>query len=305
MKKIAHHIEMLLRRHDYVILPGFGGFIVQRQSAKINEDFVLPPFASVGFNPLMNISDGLLAIEISRVEHKSFRESVLLIEEELLLLKQSLKKEKTVQLGNLGELRLNPDDKIEFIPSGDNTIFPSNYGMATLYYSKLAQVNNSKKTVTISMPSQRKVTRYAAVGVLVFGLMFVAPTLNDMRNNTASLNPMAYFNSNKQVEQEQISQKDCTTQPVEATSKSEAAVPSVVIDKHFHVIVGCLASQKKAEELCDELRSKKYTQAHILPPIKTFRVAVQSFDNEKDAVDFMQNVRRAHAEYSEAWVLNF
>lgn len=305
MEKIAKHIETLLRRHDYVILPDFGGFVLQYQSARVHEDFIAPPFASVGFNPLMNVSDGLLAIEMSRMDGKSFRESVQLMEEEITLVKQQLKKGQTVVLGVLGVLKLNLDDKIEFTPSDNKMLFPSNYGMSPLYYAKISALPEQKKTVTISMPSQRKITRYIAIGFVATGLMFVAPTLNDMRNNTASLNPLRSFEVNVESSHAAVQQVKPENNLMIVSEETPKTSSVQTVEKRYHVIVGCLATQKMAEQLCDELKSKNYSHAHILPPIKTYRVAVESFDTENDAVAFMRNIRNTHAEYSEAWVLNF
>ena len=102
MEQIARHIETLLRRHDYVVVPDLGGFVVQNQQAVIHADAIEPPLSTVGFNPLLNISDGMLTIEISRAEKISFREASHLIEKSVAGLKTALKAQKTVSCGNLG-----------------------------------------------------------------------------------------------------------------------------------------------------------------------------------------------------------
>ena len=131
MEQIARHIETLLRRHDYVVVPDLGGFVVQNQQAVIHDDAIEPPLSRVGFNPLLNVSDGMLTIEISRAEKISFREASQLIEKSVAGLKTALKAQRTVSCGNLGTLSVDREEKIIFKPSLNADMLPSNYGLGT------------------------------------------------------------------------------------------------------------------------------------------------------------------------------
>ena len=46
MERIARHIETLIRRHDYVIVPDFGGFVIQNQHAVIHAESIEPPLGA-------------------------------------------------------------------------------------------------------------------------------------------------------------------------------------------------------------------------------------------------------------------
>lgn len=306
MEKIVQHIETLLRRHDFVIVPDFGGFVTQRQSAKIDDEQINPPVAVVGFNPLMNTSDGLLAIEISRAENKSFREAVQLIDTEVAALKHLLSQGKNVFCGNLGSLFLSKENKILFSPTDDSTFLPANYGLSALYYSKIS--NNTEvenKTVTISIPSRNKITRYAAVGIITIGLIFTAPKLNDARNTTASLSPASFVNFSDNLLKENNAAPTTEIASTQNSSITTTESTSAIPEKKFYVIVGCMATQKKAEEICNHLKENNFHNAFILPRIKTYRVAIESFTTEKDAVNYMGNLRKTNREFHDAWVLNF
>jgi hypothetical protein len=102
MAKINQHIEKLLAYHDYVVVPGLGGFVVQHQSAKITAGHISAPTATVGFNSLMQHADGLLAIEVARAEGITYRKAVEIIESEVKEFKNQLLKSTPHQLGNLG-----------------------------------------------------------------------------------------------------------------------------------------------------------------------------------------------------------
>ncbi|VBB46870.1 putative Sporulation domain-containing protein [uncultured Paludibacter sp.] len=304
MEKIVRHIETLLRRHDYVILPDFGGFVIQHQPAKISEEQIAPPLAVVGFNPLMNTSDGLLAIEISRAENKSFREAIQLIDSEITQFKQQLKNKKTISCGSLGTLSLNPEGKIMFLPSPNGALLPANYGLSTLFYSQIAKEIEEKrrKTVTISIPSRNKIARYAAVGIIAVGLMFSAPKLNNVSNTTANFNPLEFFNTSEGVNN--VSE---TTSVVEnAITTNQQEILQQPEEKKYHVIVGCMPTQKMADDLCAYLKGQNYPNAYVVePPIKTYRVAIESFSDKNEAIAYMENLRKTNPEFPDAWVLNY
>ena len=306
MEKIAQHIETLLRRHDYVIVPDFGGFVTQHQSAKIGDEQINSPLAVVGFNPLMNISDGLLAIEISRAENKSFREAMQLIESETILFKQLLKNRNYVSCGSLGTLSSNADDKITFTPSENSRFLPANYGLNTLYYSKITTqiANDEKKSVTIAIPSRNKIARYAAAGIIAVGLMFATPKLNDTRNSFAGFTPSIFENVQKTAnDNEDLSLIDETSKDI--NSSTDDKLQQKTSDKKFYIIVGCLATQKVADELCNNLKKDNYINAVVLPPIKTYRVAITSFTTQEEAVSYMENLRKTNSSFPDAWVLNY
>jgi CCDC81-like prokaryotic HU domain 1 len=92
VEKIYQHIEKLLAQHDYVVVPNLGGFVVQTQSAMFFSDHITPPQSSIGFNPLMHHSDGLLAIEIARTEGISYRAAIEAIDSEIDIIKKRLHK---------------------------------------------------------------------------------------------------------------------------------------------------------------------------------------------------------------------
>lgn len=301
MEQLIRHIETLIRRHDYVIVPDFGGFVVQHQPAVISDEQLHAPRAVVGFNPLMNVSDGLLAIEVSRAENKSFREAVLFIESEIQTLKTALKTSGKANCGCLGELRLNAEQKITFTPSENSSFLPANYGLTALYYSKATPEEENRQTVTLSIPSKNRITRYAAIGIIAVGLFFTVPKLNDARRTMANFNPTGLFETTEQVENPPATSSIVTQN---AAAPLEEAPEVAQLQKTHHVIVGCMATQKAADELCTYLKNEHYADASVLPPIKTYRVAIASFAQKAEAIAYMENLRKTKAQFAEAWVLS-
>ena len=129
MEKFCQHIEKLLAHHDFVVVPHLGGFVVQMQSAQLLPDRITPPLATIGFNPLMHHADGLLAIEISRSEHISYRMAVEYIEKEVEAINFRLKSTNQVRLGNLGFISKNESGNLQFQPIEKADYLPGNYGL--------------------------------------------------------------------------------------------------------------------------------------------------------------------------------
>ena len=71
MQKITQHIVKLLHDHNYVIVPGFGGFVTNYQPAKVHPtSFIFnSPSKSVAFNVNLTSNDGLLINTIA-IEQK-------------------------------------------------------------------------------------------------------------------------------------------------------------------------------------------------------------------------------------------
>ena len=304
MEQIARHIETLLRRHDYVVVPDLGGFVVQNQQAVIHDDAIEPPLSRVGFNPLLNVSDGMLTIEISRAEKISFREASHLIEKSVAGLKSALKAQRTVGCGNLGTLSVDAEEKIIFKPSLNADMLPSNYGLGTLHYSPFAEsIAAEDRKLTITLPSPRKIARYAAIGLIAASVFLAAPTLNDARQNFAGLYPENLLETSEKP----VSTNIKTLTPLAAVSNTIAETKEIeatpVEEARFHVVVASLPTQEMADKYCTELKADDFSKVHILPPSRLYRVAIESFTSKASAVTYMENLRKSSTEFAEAWVL--
>lgn len=300
MEKIHQHIEKLLAQHDYVVVPNLGGFVVQTQSAMLLSDRIIPPTATVGFNPLMHHSDGLLAIEIARTEKISYRAALEIIEIEIEKIKSSLKNSEKIEFGNLGFFIMNIDGIINFTPKISVDFLPSNFGLSDIYYT---ETNNKKveksKTITLTLPSN-KAFKYAAAGILIFGLLFISPKVNDMR----SVN-QADFSSLLPIDLPQNDLvNDSLLDSIEINNDTLISKTIQINDSaKFHVVVASLPTQLSADNYCKVLEKENFVHAHVLPPAKIYRVAIQSFSNRETAIEFMEKLRLSDAQFETAWVL--
>ena len=107
MQKLENHIENLLREHDFVIIPAFGGFVASEESAQMQNGYLLPPCKTIGFNPELTYNDGLLAQEIAKAEGISLIEANNYVAEKVEKLNSTLKTFKHLSFANIGTFHLN------------------------------------------------------------------------------------------------------------------------------------------------------------------------------------------------------
>ncbi len=309
VEKFCQHIEKLLAQHDYVVVPNLGGFVVQMQPAQLLPDRITPPQATLAFNPLMQHADGLLAIEIARTHKLSYRKAVEYIDKETENIKLKLQSAGTITLGNLGVINLGETGNLHFTPAAQASFLPQNFQMSDLFVltKELRSVENKRK-ITITMPSAA-MFKYAAAAMILFGLFAVTPKLSDTRTtNTASIITIPMATKPKKVEQPTIVD---TVKVIEDTATTADTKPiEKIIEKetpketlNFHVIVASSSTKEAAERYCKELIADKFREAQVLPPVKTYRVAIQSFSNKEEAIRYMEDLRLADSRFESAWVL--
>lgn len=300
MAKINQHIEKLLAYHDYVVVPGLGGFVVQHQSAKITAGHISAPTTTVGFNSLMQHADGLLAIEVARAEGITYRKAVEIIESEVKEFKNQLLKSTPHQLGNLGFFSLNENGSLHFVPCTKVDFLPLNIGLNELFVSELERKTEKEaKKISFVLPTA-KTFRYAAAAVLLTAMLMISPQMNDVRRaETAALLSLSVLKPTvKTVVNDTL---------VLCPERSETMLSDGSVQNNdsnlFHVVVASLPTQLSAEKLCESLKKEKFECAHVLKPVKSYRVSIRSFAEKAEAIAFMENLRASDERFKTAWVL--
>ncbi len=301
MDKFIRHIEHLLIKNDFVIVPNLGGFIIQTQSARITEKKITPPCSTVGFNPLMQDHDGLLALSISNAESISYREALKIIDTETKRIKICLQQEKQFKFGKLGVLYLNNENQISFEPTAQLSLLPVNFGLKPVYTNKYQR--KQKKSITITLPSN-KVYRYAAVILLLLGIFLFSPSLNDSAlSDYASLVPSVTLTQSIQEADNNLKENALLTNQTEEEkgTKPEALQQDIQL-KEYHIVVACFPDRQSAEQYCNQLKKKNNENAKVLPSIKTNRVIIESFHDRNTAVSYMRNLRNNNYAFKDAWL---
>lgn len=187
MKEFSLHIDYLILKHDCVIIPDFGGFVVRREAAKVTENGVItPPQVYVGFNPDLKYNDGLLAESYMTVYSISYDIACKKIGDVVQRLNTVLGLRQPVVIGKIGKLLLDDENRLSFIPNSDFSIsHPETFGLEALDFKRLAVVAEIEKNEVVSNRKSLYQRVFAGIGaaaaaVLVF---FVASTPISETNN--------------------------------------------------------------------------------------------------------------------------
>ena len=304
MEKIYQYTEKLLAYHEYVVVPGLGGFVLQKQSARIFPDRIVPPVSVIGFNPLIQHGDGLLAIEIARSEGITYRKAVELIDNEVSKFKDQLNKGETIGYGNFGKLSKNDKGAICFAPADNARFLPANLCMSDLYIAERDFTDKiTVRKPVITFPAARTF-RYAAAASLLFGMLLISPKVSDVkRADTAGFLPFdssSILQSTHRPVADTVAVNPCPE--LKVTELPDGQIHNNNSEL-YHVVIASMASQSDAEELCQKLKAENYECAHVLDPSHTFRVAIKSFESRDEAIRYMENLRKQDKRFETAWVL--
>lgn len=140
MIELGRHIEILLLRHDCVIVPDFGGFMTHHVEARYDEDeqLFLPPVRTIGFNPQLKMNDSLLVQSYIEVYDISYPEALRRIEEEVNDIRQRLSDEGSCEFNNIGVLFMSEDEVYTFEPCEAGILTPTLYGLGSFEMAPLA-----------------------------------------------------------------------------------------------------------------------------------------------------------------------
>lgn len=196
MIELSRHIERLLLAHDCVIIPELGGLVTQYVPARYvdGEQLYLPPYRCVGFNPHLQLNDGLLVQSYMKAYDTSYPEAERLVRDAVSQIKTRLREQGEFELAGIGTLALNMEGHYTFRPNEAGVVSPELYGLDSFtlprhegveaaqreHHDKerlkqLLRVNRTERSYTLSV--SREIVNYvaAAVVAVVFYLVWAIP----------------------------------------------------------------------------------------------------------------------------------
>jgi hypothetical protein len=134
--------------------------------------------------------------------------------------------------------------------------------------------------------------------VKIYNTRFEKNEINDVEIESSLLDKSKISASNVKFYNYQFSDElyipvDLKAKAIKVDKTEVAKVEEVIvkketktIEKHFHLIAGCFGSESNADILVADLKSKGYASIIIDKNKGLYRVAVQSFESKKKAIDF-------------------
>ena len=308
-------IESLLLEHDCVIIPNFGGFVINVQDFKFDEKeaIIHPRKKSIAFNERLKSDDGILAMHMVKqhiISQKKAFESVAAFGKEM---KDGLKNNQPLAFGNLGTFSLTEESKIVFEPNQTFNYDLDQFGLYSV------STGARKKPVLIEAPVEksledlptqtkeeveevqqpRKITSkfyaYILLAFIVGGMGAYILTEPNSKFVNSSFSPLTI-----RIKKEQKQEKMLPVSKAIATSKTanlvvteevksgnEEIKPVIVpknieVSDHIFLVAASFKTIEKAELGKSELIQKGFQEATILPKLANetyYRISLGSAKN--------------------------
>jgi hypothetical protein len=327
MLRICIHIERLLIVNDCVIIPEFGGFVLQRHPAvyAANTHTFLPPHREIVFNPALTHNDGLLAQSYMQFYHMHFREAQLALKQDIERLKVELQTANHISLGAVGSFRKGTEGSLLFLPGKPRAISGAEvFGLEILCLSPLPA--DRLPTVEPTTPDKRKI--YLPVHRVIWRTAGVAAALTALFLLTS---PPARETSSGRTdyaaglvlpatlpEQTALPAIPCPRQraeePVEtsvpapvigetATQPDDTSLPSKapVRQKTYYIIIGSFHTEKQAETFMTQTNLASCKETGLVTRNEKVRVYAARFDTREEAEAYLSRLRSDHA-FKNAWL---
>lgn len=306
--QLATYINDLLYRYECVIIPGFGAFLTQYRSARIegSSHTFYPPGKTVSFNRQLQTNDGLLANYVASVENCSYETALQKIRNFTGKLSLKLSEKEVVSLRNIGEFQLNEENSVQFIPSEKENFSTSSFGLSTFVsplISRELQVETvddvEEATPLLFIPERREsrpYLKYAAIALIAVSV--------------AGFGGLKIYEGQVQKHNFVEKQKADTrleNQIQEATFVIDNPLPALnlTIPKEtgkYHVIAGAFRVEENATKKLQQLLDKGFSARSIgMNKYGLHVVAYSSYANRIEARKSLYNIKRT--ESKDAWLL--
>ena len=311
-KTVENYISELLFLHDCIIIPNFGGFVGNPQSAKLNKTtgILSPPSKQILFNANLKTNDGLLITHISN--HEGITQEVAKNEVENYATKiaNKLTNSKVLRIDKVGLLTLGREGNIIFLQDSLNNYSLYSFGMKATQNKAVVRKNIIEEKVTATIQTIRTQSnnpksflRAAAVIIPLIALSYISITQQDKINNMytqmASLNPFenSIIVAPITVVIPEVKIKIEATPIIEIIE--EEIMPIIIPKTTYYIIAGAFSEKKNANKMLAKLKKWDYN-TELVPGGNLLRVSYNSFTNKADALIQLHEIKQ---ENSDAWLL--
>lgn len=207
---IWNFVKDLLHEHDCVIVPGFGGFVANKEPSRIDQvsHIITPPRKHLVFNQNLKTNDGLLANRIAEQLKISYADALNTIDESVSKTRDLLQDKKLIAIELFGSFRLNADANYVFLPDNQNNYLHSSFGLMPLQAEPVAgraiksaksRIFNDRKTLRGAKNIKRRRNTVRILSsvfvVLVAVNLFIFIKDPELKIANSTLNISSWFDS--------------------------------------------------------------------------------------------------------------
>lgn len=325
MNELVLHIEFLLHKHNCVIVPELGGFVVNTTPVKREGlSHFHAPVSELVFNRELTYNDGLLIESLMRVEKISSESAQQVIKKAVKEIKETLRDEKEVSLGDLGSFKMI--DEQHFGYNSKPFIRPEHYGMSEASLKPVLQLQPKvtqpsalpKKEEERKAPVWKNIGIGAAAAAVIALVMLIFPVQdNSLHHQTAQIfTEKGWFGTKSDKTQNQAQTLAAATTVADITVENndiEADSPSIVYNSTptefaeatpgFYVVVGVYQVTEYADKMLSQLREEGYNNCASLIVRGRITVYSDSYPTAEEAYNARKQMVKQNYKHNEAWVL--
>lgn len=331
MLRIVTHIERLLLAHDCVIVPKFGGFVLQTVPAMRNEGEHLfcPLRKEIGFNVTLQHSDGLLSESYMQMYEVNYRKAVLMLEEDVEDMLHSLQQYKRLSIGVLGTFSLGEEGQLVFQPNEADQFSLESYGLPTFHFLPLAPLEvereeleqplSKKKKDILYIPINRKLLRTAVASAAAVALFLLISTPVKDVNQAAykasfvpteivSYKPAISLPAVPDSLTEDLKVKPEATEEVIAREVKKAVPVAPKVEtapvpsqKMYHIVIASFPTEAQANAYIAGIDRSVCERVNKVLRDGKYRIYADRFDN-RDAAETYMATLRSNSKYKDAWL---
>jgi len=329
------YLKDLLYEYDCVTIPGFGGFIMQLQQARVDQSRqrIYPPSRQPSFNSLLMHDDGLLISRMARSAELSYHDASRQVAEFISDMNKRLELKESIVLKGIGQLEKGPEGAIVFRPDAKANFLPSTYGMVAMNLYPVSK--RTEKTITQKKhadrtsrdfrgkkPASVKWTMALTLPVILFllyGIIFPS-SIQKMYTNYSGMIPEIFqANQPEPVARQAVPEVKLIQEKENVII--EPPEPPVIINKteqiaekpttelspasvKYYIIGGCFEKEENAEKFLVALNKKGF-EAEKAGVTKRghVRISYKSFNDKEPALSYLQKIKEE--ENPAAWLLKY
>jgi len=327
---IKDYIKEFLLLNDGIVIPGFGGFVSEYESAvfDVNENKFLPPSKKIVFKPEFSFDDNKLAEFISQKEGIDQESAKKEINQFVLQIKSNLAKKTPIIIKDIGILSQSAKGGVLFEQDRNINILTESFGLKSVKTKLFSEKKELKQEIKIvkEKKSLKKPLLIASSIIVLFTLLFLT------WNFTQGFTEFSFVSSMFSTNNETIGLQEATTKSVEyldsiARSDSIKANINKTIDvttgkkealyysdqkealeanqpefSKFYIIAGSFQSLNKAEIFSKELNKKGFTTEIIHSENNLYRISIATYSSEGIALKELYKLR-TDPEIKQVWIL--
>ncbi|MDR1406435.1 MAG: SPOR domain-containing protein [Tannerella sp.] len=327
MLEIATHIERLLLVNDCVIIPDFGGFVLQSYPAVHAREAhqFRPSHREIVFSPTLKHDDGLIAGSYMRAYGMTFNQARSALKKDIEDLKMRLDEPHEVVLAAIGSFRKETEGGVVFQPVADCAQFSlSSYGLTSFHLPPVPTeklpvkpVDDSqpipvrKSAHVIYLPINRTLAYVAGLSVAAVALSLVIMTpLKEIHSDsyTAGFAPSEVVRRLTPVGEMPVVAEENMVAEQTNPAETEPLTVSVIEQtngtkstKIYYVIIGSFETENQARTFIEKLDSTLSRNSGIIQRDKHVRVFAGKYDSRKEAEDRI-SLLREDKRFKDTWL---